>query len=68
MSRAWLAVWLTSHPIVLPTSSLNKNSIGEAGARAMAEALKHNSNITALTWWVLPISPTTFEVTAPFNF
>ena len=34
----------------------------------MAEALKHNSNITALTWWVLPISPTTFEVTAPFNF
>ena len=50
LSRAWWAVWLTSRPILLPTSSLWKNSIGEAGARAIAEALKHNSSITSLEW------------------
>ena len=50
LSRASLAERLTCRPILLSTSSVGVNSVGEAGARAIAEALKHNSSITSLEW------------------
>ena len=48
--RASLAERFTFRPILLSTSSVYNNSIGEAGARAIAEALAHNSSITSLEW------------------
>ena len=48
--RASLAGRLTCRPILLSTSSVGGNDIGEAGVRAIAEALEHNSSITNLGW------------------